>query len=1016
MSNHLRLLTLLVVVVATLTGAATAPAISPDIVISQVYGGGGNSGATYKNDFIELFNRGSTSVNVSGWSVQYASSAGTTWQVTPLSGTIAPGQYYLVREAAGAGGTLDLPPPDASGNIAMSASSGKVALVTTTTSLNPQSCPLAQTRDFVGYGAANCWETTPAPGPAPLLTNTTADLRNPPAPGPRGCQDTDVNSADFVAGPPEPRNTASPRNPCVGDQAPFVTATTPVPGQGEVPASASISITFSEPVTAGSNAFSITCDGETIAFTVTPSGASTTFVLTPTSPLPEGAECTVTVEGDQISDVDELDPPDTGSDYSFTFTTQGQSGLRIHDIQGRQHLSPYRGLLVSGVPGIVTARRSNGFYYEDPEPDMDLRTSEGIFVFTGAAPPAAVIVGAPLTVSGRVSEFRGGCTPSCTPPNYTVDPIITGSSAFGNLTTTQITSSLITPWTSTDTIDPTVVGRGGRVPPAIVIDNDTPDPAIDDPPLVSGDVESKSSPPGVTDPQDPTFDPNEDGIDFHESLEGMFVQVNRAVAVSPTVDFSVSASRPRGSNSEIAVLADDGTDAVLRTLRGGIIVRAFDFILPQEYRLGDFNPERLILNDPIMREQAQTAPLMNVRDRFAEPVRAVVDYSFGNFKYLMLNVPPAVSGGLQPEVTRRQGKHELAVATYNVENLDPVNDSARMPLIARQIIDNLRSPDILALVEMQDFDGEGPLGPVGDPTFAALSATIAAEGGPTYQWRQIDPAHNADGGVPNGNIRVGFFFRTDRGLAFVDRPGGTAVTPTEDNPAVRGAQLTFSPGRVDPNNPVWGDSRKPLAGEFLWRGKKLFVVANHFNSKGGDQPLMGRFQEPARPSEIQRRGTTMPVESPQRGQAGVLNAWVQRLLAADRKAKVFVLGDFNDFHFSETSRVLERGRDFTFELFNLYRFHPQADRYSYIFQGNSQDLDHIFVSPYLLREDPEFDPVHINSEFWAQVSDHDSAVTRVTFGGDDGDDDDDDDDDGGGGGHGGDDDDDDRGNDDDDDD
>ena len=195
---------------------------SPNIVISQVYGGGGNSGALYKNDFIELFNRGTTSVSVSGWSVQYASSAGTTWQVTPLSGTIAPGQYYLVREAAGAGGTTDLPPPDATGNIAMSATSGKVALVASTTSLSPQSCPLASVVDFVGYGVANCWETTPAPGPAPVLTNTTADLRNPPTPGPRGCQDTDSNSADFHTSSPEPRNSSSQRNPCFGDQAPFV--------------------------------------------------------------------------------------------------------------------------------------------------------------------------------------------------------------------------------------------------------------------------------------------------------------------------------------------------------------------------------------------------------------------------------------------------------------------------------------------------------------------------------------------------------------------------------------------------------------------------------------------------------------------------------------------------------------------------------------------------------------------------------------------------------------------------
>jgi predicted extracellular nuclease len=116
--------------VAALLPGATARAQSPDVVVSQVYGGGGNSGATYRNDFIELFNRGATPVDVTGWSVQYAAAAGSTWQKTDISGTIPAGGYYLVREAAGAGGTVDLPTPDATGNIAMGAAAGKVALIT----------------------------------------------------------------------------------------------------------------------------------------------------------------------------------------------------------------------------------------------------------------------------------------------------------------------------------------------------------------------------------------------------------------------------------------------------------------------------------------------------------------------------------------------------------------------------------------------------------------------------------------------------------------------------------------------------------------------------------------------------------------------------------------------------------------------------------------------------------------------------------------------------------------------
>jgi uncharacterized protein len=135
-----------------------ADAASPNIVISQVYGGGGNVGATLKNDFVELFNRGTTTVTVTGWSVQYASFAGTSWQVTALSGSIAPGKYYLVQEVAGSGGTVNLPAPDTSGSIAMSATDGKVTLVNVSTALSG-SCPVGATIvDFISYGVANCSE------------------------------------------------------------------------------------------------------------------------------------------------------------------------------------------------------------------------------------------------------------------------------------------------------------------------------------------------------------------------------------------------------------------------------------------------------------------------------------------------------------------------------------------------------------------------------------------------------------------------------------------------------------------------------------------------------------------------------------------------------------------------------------------------------------------------------------------------------------------------------------------
>lgn len=175
---------------------------SSGVVISQVYGGGGNTGAPYRNDFIELHNRGTTSVSVAGWSVQYASATGTsTWLVTPLAGTILPGGYYLVQEAAGAGTTGTLPAPNATGTIAMSSTSGKVALLNVATALTG-ACPAsAAIVDLVGFGTtANCSETAPAPAPS----NTTSALR-----GLAGCTDTSSNAADFVAATPTPRNDTS---------------------------------------------------------------------------------------------------------------------------------------------------------------------------------------------------------------------------------------------------------------------------------------------------------------------------------------------------------------------------------------------------------------------------------------------------------------------------------------------------------------------------------------------------------------------------------------------------------------------------------------------------------------------------------------------------------------------------------------------------------------------------------------------------------------------------------------
>ncbi|MGE5105902.1 MAG: choice-of-anchor J domain-containing protein [Sphingobacteriales bacterium] len=177
------------------------------VVISQVYGGGGNTGATYRNDFIEIFNRGNTTQSLAGWSVQYSSAGGTSWTVTNLTGSIAPGQYYLIQEAAGTGGTTNLPVPDAAGTIAMGASAGKVALVNSTAALTGSGCPFfSSVIDFVAFGTGtNCAEGTAAP--APSATVSILRVSN-------GCTDDNNNSTDFSTGTVNPRNTSSPLNIC----------------------------------------------------------------------------------------------------------------------------------------------------------------------------------------------------------------------------------------------------------------------------------------------------------------------------------------------------------------------------------------------------------------------------------------------------------------------------------------------------------------------------------------------------------------------------------------------------------------------------------------------------------------------------------------------------------------------------------------------------------------------------------------------------------------------------------
>ncbi|NCR89120.1 MAG: hypothetical protein GPJ05_07580 [Microcystis aeruginosa G13-10] len=593
------------------------------------------------------------------------------------------------------------------------------------------------------------------------------------------------------------------------------------------------------------------------------------------------------LEQDDTEEYD--DPYDTYNDQNIAQTTfyNQDTGkitsetLRIRDIQGYGLVSEKERNLVSGVAGIVTgfATNGNGFYLQDPDPDNDLRTSEGIFVFTGSRDLGVnglnITVGASVRVSGQVQENR---------PNVTINgervPDLTV------LSTTQIAANR-----ETNTIEvvssgnplpaPILIGSGGRVPP------------------------------------------NQIGIGFYESLEGMRVTVQDTMAVSPTI------IRPTSSDS-IWTVANRGADATGINSRGGI------GIAPD-----DFNPERIQIS-------ATDLPRVDVGDLLGN-LTGVVDYAFGDYRVLVTEPVTATSGGLQREVTNLIGTADkLTIASYNVENLNPTVSNPggleRFGVLANQILNNLRSPDIIGLQEIQDNNGPIDDGTVAaDLTYQALINAIKAAGGPTYQFLNINPVNNRDGGAPGTNIRVGYLYNPSR-VSFVE---GSLRRITD-------------PIATPDNDGAFTNSRKPLVATFTFNGQEVTVINNHLTSRRGGNSLFGNVQPPNIGSAEVRAN-----------QATVINSEVNAILADDPNANVVVLGDLNGFDFEEFQQILSGG-----VLTNLSQTLDVRDRATFNFQGNSQALDHVLVTNNL-ADDAQYDIVHVNVDFVDQPADHEPVVASV---------------------------------------
>lgn len=587
----------------------------------------------------------------------------------------------------------------------------------------------------------------------------------------------------------------------------------------------------------------------------------------------------------------------SGTTTTFDITPE----VPIYDIQGEGHSSAFEGQTVM-TRGIVTAVDSNKFFIQDANGDGNDATSDGLLIFVGGG-NVTVSVGDEVRITGEVIErFPGG-------------------EDTGNLSTTQISfPGEIEVLSNGNALpDAVVLGQGGRAIPTQIDDD------------------------GLTE-----YQPDEDGIDFFESLEGMLAEVSDAVVVGPTSRFG-----------EIAVLADNGDGSDLRSVNGGILLGE-----------DDTNAERIIIDDDLVAAE----PDVNVGDTFDGPITGVFDYSFGNFKLLNTAPLPGVTENpdLEPEVTDlTAGEGQLTIATYNVLNLDP-GDGDRYDQLAQQIINNLGTPDIVALQEIQDNNGPTDDGTVNaDVTLQLLLDALEAAGVDTYDVITIAPEDKADGGQPGANIQVAYLYNTARVNLADGVAGGTSDDVAYDADA---DALNFNPGRLlDPAFDEGGDgspeqeafegTRKPLVATFEFEGETIYVVNTHFKSKSGDSPLYGA-EQPIEQVTLEQRVA----------QAQAVKDLVDSILVDDPDAKIVALGDFNDFEFSDTLEVFDGS------LTNLIEDLPEDDRYSFIFNGNSQTLDHILVNEDGFAE-TEVDAVRINADFAndGRASDHDPIVARLTL-------------------------------------
>ncbi|KAH7873218.1 Endonuclease/exonuclease/phosphatase [Lentinula edodes] len=594
----------------------------------------------------------------------------------------------------------------------------------------------------------------------------------------------------------------------------------------------------------------------------------------------------------------------------------------VTDVQGIAFQSPFAGKSVSNVTGVVTAKTSGGFYISGTS-SSDVRASNGLFIFSETTTVLnKVAVGDMVSVTGTVSEFRSSSDPD-------------------DLTATEITSPTaanVVVLSTSNTVSPVKLGTD-RIPPTQALS------ALDVGPDGWLSVPNNQS---RVDTVNATLVPADYGLDFWASLEGQLVTVPSPLSVAFPNDFG-----------EFWVVGDWPVTGL--NSRGGLSITIGPDNIP------DANPEAVIIGAPI---DGTTNPVVSLGVTLSD-ITGVVQYQFGFYYILPLTAPKVLTTPTTtaPPTNITADITDICIVTfgdYNVDNFGPT--ATQLPTVASHIATHLLSPDIVFLQEIQDNDGATDDGVVSsNVTLSALVSAIAAVNGVTYDFVVIDPVNDADGGEPGGNIRQAYLYRSQKINLVSGSPAGTATEAIAVSSSSGVPKLNFNPGRIDPSNAAWEDSRKPLVAEWQTNGgATLFTVNLHLESKDGSSSTEGNSRPPVN-SPVAKRTS----------QVDLVAEFVQSVLDIDSKANILVAGDCNEY--LETRSVFASLTDIMSEMDELADVDP-VERYTYVFDQNSEQLDHAFVSTALSNRQNAIQHIHVNN--WManideRASDHDPSVGKV---------------------------------------